>query len=154
MKTHDTTEPVTAAWTRFQRMHARLTDRLNREIARETGLSQADFEILCALIQQPDTPVRALALRCGIEWEKSRLSHQLRRMEQRNLVTREVCEEDNRSILIRVTPTGRSLAEAARHLYDRALTHYVADSLTADQIDALDEISASILTQLGDLAHS
>ena len=154
MTTHDITDPVTAAWTRFQRMHARLTDRLNREIARETGLSQADFEILCALIQQPDTPVRALALRCGIEWEKSRLSHQLRRMEQRNLVTREVCDEDNRSILIRVTPTGRSLAEAARHLYDRALTHYVADSLTADQIDALDEISESILAQLGDLAHS
>jgi DNA-binding MarR family transcriptional regulator len=154
MKTHDNTDQVTAAWTRFQRMHARLTDRLNREIARETGLSQADFEILCALIQQPDTPVRALALRCGIEWEKSRLSHQLRRMEQRNLVTREVCEEDNRSILIRVTPTGRSLAEAARHLYDSALTHYVTDALTRDQIDALDEISESILAQLGDQAHS
>jgi DNA-binding MarR family transcriptional regulator len=154
MKTHDTTDPVSAAWTRFQRMHARLTDRLNREIARETGLSQADFEILCALIQQPDTPVRALALRCGIEWEKSRLSHQLRRMEQRGLVTREVCEEDNRSILIRITPAGRVLAEAARHLYDHALTQYVTDSLTPDQIDVLDEITESILTQLGDLAHS
>ena len=33
------------------------------ELSRETGLSQADFEILCALIQEPDTPVRALALR-------------------------------------------------------------------------------------------
>lgn len=148
MKTHDTTDPVTAAWTRFQRMHARLTDRLNREIARETGLSQADFEILCALIQQPDTPVRALALRCGIEWEKSRLSHQLRRMEQRGLVTREVCEEDNRSMLIRVTPTGRSLAEAARRHYDRALHDYFANTLTGDDLTALTSIADSVLAQL------
>ena len=148
MKTHDTTDPVSAAWTRFQRMHARLTDRLNREIARETGLSQADFEILCALIQQPDTPVRALALRCGIEWEKSRLSHQLRRMEQRNLVTREVCEEDNRSILIRVTPTGRALAEAAKHHYDHALEDSIGDVLTADQLNALAAIADTVLAQL------
>jgi len=154
MKTQDTTDPVIAAWTRFQRMHARLTDRLNREIARETGLSQADFEILCALIQQPDTPVRAFALRCGLEWEKSRLSHQLRRMEQRGLITRETCEEDNRSILIRVTPTGRSLAEAARHYYDGALRSYVADALTNEQIDALNAISAAITTQLGDPQHA
>ena len=153
MNTEDSTDSVAAAWTRFQRMHARLADRLTREIANETGLSQADFEILCALIQQPDTPVRALALRCGLEWEKSRLSHQLRRMELRGLVTREVCEEDNRSVLIHVTPTGRSLAEAARHHYDRAIQTYVANALTADQIDSLDAISEAILTRLGDRAH-
>ena len=155
MKMHDTTDPVTTAWTHFQRMHARLTDHLNREIARETGLSQADFEILCALIQHPDAaPIRAIALRCGLEWEKSRLSHQLRRMEERGLVTRETCEEDNRSTVIRVTPTGRSLAEAARRHYDRALQHYVAEPLTDEQIDALDAISDSILNRLGDRPHS
>jgi DNA-binding MarR family transcriptional regulator len=148
MKTHDTTDPVIAVWTRFQRMHARLTDRLNREIARETSLSQADFEILCALIQQPDTPVRALALRCGIEWEKSRLSHQLRRMEQRGLVTREVCEEDNRSILIRVTTHGRKLAEAAKCHYDRAVRDYVVDALTDDDLTALTSIADTVLAQL------
>ncbi len=152
---HDSTDHVTTAWTSFQRTNARLTERLNREIARETGLSQADFEILCAPIQHPDAaPIRAIALRCGLEWEKSRLSHQLRRMEQRGLVTRETCEEDNRSTVIRVTPTGRSLAEAARHHYERALQHYVADALTVAQLDALDGISTAILSKLGDPQHS
>ena len=89
-------DPQAAAWSSYQRMRARLSGQLNRELARKTGLSEADFEILAALTESPDQPVRALALRCGLEWEKSRLSHQLRRMEARGLVVREQCSEDNR----------------------------------------------------------
>jgi len=151
MNTHEPHNAVAATWVRFQRMNARLADLLSREIARETGLSQADFEILCALIQQPDTPVRALALRCGLEWEKSRLSHQLRRMEQRGLVTRETCTEDGRSVIIRATPTGRTLAESARQHYDRAIQEYVAGILAPDHLATLDDISEAILTKLDEL---
>ena len=150
MRTQNTHESAIDVWSRVQRMHARLSDRLSRELSRETGLSQADFEILCALIQEPDTPVRALALRCGLEWEKSRLSHQLRRMEQRGLVTRETCTEDGRSVIIHATPTGRSLADAARCHYIRAIQEYVADALTPDQLAELDAISDAILSKLGD----
>jgi DNA-binding MarR family transcriptional regulator len=148
MKMHD--DIVTSTWTRFQRMHTRMNDLLNREISRETGLSQADFEILCALSQQPQTPVRALALRCGLDWEKSRLSHQLRRMEQRGLVTREMCEEDNRSIVIRVTPRGLTLADAARECYERAIQHYLSDALNTDELAALDAIAEAVLARIGD----
>ena len=95
-----------AAWASYQRMRVRLTGRLNQELARKTGLSEADFEILSALTEAPDESVRALALRCGLEWEKSRLSHQLRRMEARGLITREECVEDNRGLVIRVTDAG------------------------------------------------
>ena len=104
------TATQTNAWTAFQRMRARLTGQINRELARETGLSEADFEILAALIARPDEPVRAISLRCGIDWEKSRLSHQLRRMEQRGLVIRGHCAEDNRGAMVRITEAGRAIA--------------------------------------------
>jgi DNA-binding MarR family transcriptional regulator len=137
-----------AAWASYQRMRMRLTERLNRELARTTGLSEADFEILCALIDAPEEPVRALALRCGLEWEKSRLSHQLRRMEVRGLVTREQCAEDNRGAVIRVTGAGRTLATEARRHYERAVRRYVADVLTAEQLQALGTIAETVLTHL------
>jgi DNA-binding MarR family transcriptional regulator len=95
-------------------LRLRLTERLNRELADKTGLSEADFDILTALLQAPDDTVRALALRCGLEWEKSRLSHQLKRMEARGLILREDCVEDNRGTVIRVTDTGRKLAAEAQ----------------------------------------
>jgi DNA-binding MarR family transcriptional regulator len=111
-------------------------------------LSEADFEILVALTELPDKSVRALALRCGLEWEKSRLSHQLRRMEERGLVTREDCVEDNRGSVVRMTDAGRKLAAEARQHYEQAVQRYVTDVLTAEQMAALGTIAETILTGL------
>lgn len=148
MTKHDLSEQQAAAWANYQRMRVRLTGRINRDLARATGLSEADFEILTALTDSPNETVRALALRCGLEWEKSRLSHQLRRMEERGLVRREDCAEDNRGSVVRVTEAGRALAAEAKHHYDRAVQRYVADVLTAEQLAALGTIAETVLAQL------
>ena len=142
-----------AAWASYQRMRVRLAERLNRELAHKTGLSEADFEILSALTQTPEESVRALALRCGLEWEKSRLSHQLRRMEARGLITREECPEDNRGSVIRVTDTGRQLVAEARIHYEQIVRRYVADILTAEQLEALGTIAELVLEQLEEPHH-
>jgi len=148
MKTQTLSDRQQAAWMSYQRMRVRLAGRLSRELARETGLSDADFEILAHLAEAPDESVRSLALRCGLEWEKSRLSHQLRRMEQRGLVTREACAEDNRGAVVRVTDEGRRLADEARRVHDRAVQRYVVDVLTPGQLDALGDIAETILSGL------
>ena len=145
---HELSDPHAAAWASYQRMRTRLSGRLNRELAHTTGLSEAGFEILVALTESPDDSVRALALRCGLEWEKSRLSHQLRRMEVRGLLTREDCTEDNRGTVIRVTDAGRKLAADARRHYEQAVRRYVTDVLTADQMAALGTIAETVLAHL------
>jgi DNA-binding MarR family transcriptional regulator len=141
-------DPQAAAWANYQRMRLRLAERLNRDLAHKTGLSEADFEILSALTESPNESVRALALRCGLEWEKSRLSHQLRRMEERGLITREECAEDNRGSVIRVTDAGRKRAAEARLHYEQAVRRYVTDVLTAEQLEALGTIAETVLNQL------
>ena len=137
-----------AAWANYQRMRVRLSERINRELAQKAGLSEADFEILSALIESPNESVRALALRCGLEWEKSRLSHQLRRMEERGLITRQECIEDNRGSVIRVTEAGRKLASEAKVHYEQAVRQYVVEVLTEEQVQALGAISETILRKL------
>ncbi|WP_066360378.1 MarR family winged helix-turn-helix transcriptional regulator [Herbidospora mongoliensis] len=144
----DLTDHQAAAWTSYQRMRVRLSGVLGRELARTTGLSEADFDVLVAVHERPDDSVRALALRCGLEWEKSRLSHQLRRMEQRGLITRETCEEDSRGSVVRLTPRGRELACEARKHYDEAVQRYVMDSLTPEQLSALAEIADTLLDRI------
>jgi len=129
-------------------MRPRLSGRLNRELARTTGLSDADFAILIALTKVSDASVRVLALRCGLEWEKSRLSHQLRRMEQRGLITRAECPEDNRGSVVRVTDTGRRLVVEAKYHYQQAVRRYVIDVLSPDQLDALGTIADAVLSNL------
>jgi DNA-binding MarR family transcriptional regulator len=132
----------------YQRMRVRLTGRLNRELSQKSGLSEADYEILVALTETPDESVRALALRCGLEWEKSRLSHQLKRMEERGLVMREDCIEDNRGSVIRVTEAGRKIAADARLQYEQAVQRFVIDVLSSEQLEALGAIAETVLAQL------
>lgn len=148
MADHEFSSTQSTAWANYQRMRVRLAGRLSRELAQTTGLSEADFEILLALSETPDETVRALALRCGLEWEKSRLSHQLRRMELRGLVVREACIEDNRGSIIRLTHAGRKMAAEAKRHYEQAVQRYVMDVLTSEQLAALDGIAESILAQL------
>jgi DNA-binding MarR family transcriptional regulator len=137
-----------AAWMSYQRMRVLLTGRINRELAQKTGLSEADYEILAALTETQAESIRVLALRCGLAWEKSRLSHQLSRMEARGLVTREECVEDNRGSVVRVTNAGRKLAAEARVHYEDAVRRYVTDVLTPEQMEALGSIAETVLTQL------
>jgi DNA-binding MarR family transcriptional regulator len=148
MMKRELSDPAATAWVNYQRMRTRLSGRLSRELASSTGLSEADFEILTALIESPNESVRALALRCGLEWEKSRLSHQLRRMEERGLITREDCTEDNRGSVIRVTEVGRRLAAEAQHHHEQAVRRYVIDALTPEQLEALGKIAEIVLSQL------
>lgn len=148
MKTQQLSEAQTSAWVSYQRLRLRLSERINRELSEKTGLSEADFEILTALTEAPDETVRALALRCGLEWEKSRLSHQLKRMEARGLVLREECIEDNRGSVIRMTELGRKLAAEARIYYEEAVQRYVVNVLTPEQLEMLGTIAETILVQL------
>lgn len=142
------TDVQAAAWANYQRMRVRLAGRLNRELSRQTGLSEADAEILFALSESADDSVRALALRCGLEWEKSRLSHQLRRMEQRGLLIRRGCFEDNRGSVISLTDAGRRLARDARRAHESAVRTYLIDALTERQLEELGAVAEAVLAGL------
>ena len=52
-------------------------------------------------------------LRNALGWEKSRLSHQLRRMQKDGLISREPNPADARSTLVCLLPAGRAIIEKA-----------------------------------------
>ena len=136
------TADVSAAWQAYQRMRLQLNGRINRELSRSTGLSEADFDILFLLEQSQEGTMRSIALRCGLEWEKSRLSHQLRRMEQRGLITK------NAGAVIELTERGREQIAAARACHEAAVRRYFGDVLTAEQLAVLTTISDKVVSRL------
>lgn len=136
------------AWRSFRQMERELAGRIRRQLTRDTGLSDADYEILRALADAPDSMLRARVLRYRLRWEKSRLSHQIGRMERRGLVAREDCDEDSRGSVIRLTGPGREAISAAHGEYAKAVRKSLIDRLNADQLDALTDISETVLASL------
>lgn len=136
------------AWRGLLAMHARLDAHLRRSLARESGLSDADYGVLVNLSEAPDERMRIFELVQALQWEKSRLSHQLRRMEQRGLVERSGCETDGRGAFVALTPEGRAAIAGAAPLHVAQVRRHFADVLTPEQLDALDSITDAVLGSL------
>ncbi len=129
-------------------MQSRLDARLGRQLLAESGLSMADFEVLVVLSDVPDGRRRAFELGRQLQWEKSRLSHHLTRMERRGLVVREGCPTDRRGAFIALTPAGRTALEDAAPGHVETVRRSLFDVLTADQVSSLGEICADLLAGL------
>lgn len=143
-----TTETPLDAWRTYAAAHERLVRHLAREITRETGLSDADYCVLEALVDSPDGRRRSRDLRLALEWEKSRLSHQIRRMEQRGLLAREVCAADGRSADVVVTDEGRTAVARARAVREASLRALVLETLGPDRVERLAETGALLGARL------
>jgi DNA-binding MarR family transcriptional regulator len=133
-----------ASWRAYLDMTAKLTARLNRDMQEQSGISIADFSVLVQLSEHVDARMRVLALARALGWEKSRLSHQLTRMQQRGLIERSNCNEDRRGAFVVLTDRGRETVEAAAPQHVESVRRYVFDELTPDQVDTLGTVARTV----------
>ena len=141
-------EQEARAWRQFLVMTGRLRRSLGAELQRDTGLSEGDYGVLVALSEAEDERLRPSEIGAAIQWEKSRLSHHLTRMEQRGLVRRMACKTDNRGALVAMTATGRRALERAAPAHVDHVRRVFLDALTPEQVVALGDIADAVLAQL------
>lgn len=129
-------------------MQGQLRNRLGSQLQRETGLSEADYEVLVNLSEVPGGQLRPSELGGATRWEKSRISHHVTRMESRGLVKRMPCPTDKRGALVVVTAAGRRAIERAAPHHVGHVREAFFDVLTPEQLDVLTEISDAVLARL------
>lgn len=137
-----------AAWRGFRRMAEITSGRIVQDITRSTGLSKADFIVLMELSQAKDRCRRQRELLDYLEWDKTRLSHQLTRMAGRGLIERDT-DSDN-VVLIRMTAEGHAQLRAARPVHVAGVRQYFLDHLAADDLAALQRITDKLHAALQD----
>jgi DNA-binding MarR family transcriptional regulator len=121
-----------------------LVRRLDRLLLADSGLSGSDYPVLVTLHERGDQPVRSTDLADLIGWEQSRLSHHLRRMENRGLIRRATHEADNRVAEVHLTDQGRASYLEASKSHSRAVRTHFADVLTARQQESLIDIMETL----------
>jgi DNA-binding MarR family transcriptional regulator len=129
----------------MQMMQMRLDGALARQLAADSSLSYADYKVLVALTGSPDGRMRLFRLAEMLGWEKSRLSHQVGRMVDRGLVTKEKCEADRRGAFVVVTRSGRDEIAAAAPGHVDAVRHLFVERLTPAQLAAIAEAAETVL---------
>lgn len=135
-------------WRTWLRFNSELASALNAQLVRDSGLSGADYAVLVPLSEAPDGILRSRDLREQIAWDRARLSHQVRRMEQRGLVAREDCEEDARAAMIRLTDEGYAAIARAAAPHVATTRQYFFDQLADDEVVMLADICERLLANI------
>ena len=135
-------------WQAYRDLQRELRNALDRQLVRDAGLTGADYALLVPLSEAPNGLIRARDLGRLVGWDRSRISHQLRRMEQRGLVAREDCPEDARGSMVRLTPAGRCAIEAAAPNHVTTVRRFFIDQLSDDEIDTLAALFDRLLAGL------
>ena len=144
------TDDEQRAWRGLLQMTSGLDARLNRDLQQSSGLSLADYDVLVLLTEAADGRLRVFEIADDLQWEQSRLSHHLARMERRGLVAREECTTDRRGAFVVLTGTGRSAIEKAAPAHVATVRHLVFDGLSAEQVVSLESTVNQVLSRLGE----
>ena len=92
---HWLTDEEQQAWRATVQLSQLLLRQLDRDLNAH-GLNGRDYEILVELSEAPEHRLRMTDLADATSQSRSRLSHQITRMEKRGLVRRDDCEGDKR----------------------------------------------------------
>ncbi len=136
------------AWIGYRRMRGLLDQQIARDLARDSGLSDADYHVLSTLSETREVDWRLKALADRLLWSPSRLSHQLARMQKRGLVDRPQAGDDPLGAPISLTAKGLDTIVAAAPGHVRSVRRNFIDVLTDEQRAALIDITETVLRRL------
>lgn len=142
------------AWRAFIDLTRELPAELNRQLTRDAGLSGADYALLVPLSEAAEGRIRPRDLGRAVDWDRSRLSHQIRRMQERGLVVREECCTDGRGAFVVITDRGREAIKSAAPDHVRSVRSFFFDVLRPGEVETLISIYGRVLEQVRKEGHN
>lgn len=139
-------------WRSFRAMGEQLGRELDRQLQRDSGISQADYGILVSLFEAPGQQLRTGELSELLGWEKSRVSHQVARMESRGLVQRVECESDGRGTWVTLETDGKRALLGAMREHAAAIRDLFLAELEPEEKEVMQRAATRVLGKLNPVA--
>lgn len=136
------------AWRAYVIGSELLRKQLNRELQEQHGLALADYEVLVRLSECEGGRMRMAQLAGEVASSKSRLSHQIARMETTGLVQRVECGDDARGVFAEITAAGRARLNETAPTHVSGVRAHLIDLLGPQDQKALAEIFERVLGHL------
>src|SRR5690349_7819035 len=140
------TDDQQRVWRSYLSMVSGLQLAMNRQLQADCGISLGDYDVLVALSERG--PLRMKELSHSLDWEQSRLSHQLRRMRERELIVRQDSDDDRRGATVSLTATGEAALQAASPGHAELVRSVMFSHVTTEELQALDRWTSAALTNL------
>src|SRR3954447_17958249 len=148
METRWLTDDERVAWVRLAAVVELLPGVLDSQLRRDADLSHFEYFVLAMLSEAPDRTLRMTSLASRTNATLPRLSHVVRRLQDRGLLERFPCPDDGRATNARLTKAGRKALVAAAPGHVATVRRNVLDPLTREQVEQLRDIADEMLTRL------
>ncbi len=135
-------------WRSYLALRMLLSDQLAQELAASSDLTPSDYQVLVELSEAPGRQMRMSDLAERTLLSKSRLSHQITRMESAGLVRRADCATDRRGAYAVLTPHGWDTIVAAAPGHVESVRRHLFDLLSQDEIRTLGRIAETVVSHL------
>ena len=139
------------AWGAYIRLAKMLMRQLDRDL-HPFGLSTNDYEILVELSEAPGNRLRMTELADRTAQSRSRLSHQITRMELKDLVRREDCEGDKRGTFAVITRCGLATIERVAPSHVDSVRRHFMDHIPEEYLGVLTDTYQPVLERLRRIA--
>ena len=137
-----------SAWVRLAAVLELLPGVLDVQLRRDAQLTHFEYFAMAMLSEAPDDTLRMTALAARTNATLPRLSHVVRRLEDRGLVARFACPEDARATNVRLTTTGCDKVRETAPGHVANVRAHVIDALTREQVGQLSAIGDAILSKV------
>ncbi len=135
-------------WRDYLETAEALRARLGSRMQRESSLSLGDYGVLLALSEAAGQRLRSSELAALVDWDRSRLSHHLGRMERRGLVRREECAVDSRGAEVVLTDRGSQAFRAGSIPHLQAIHDLFIEALSPEQLAGLEGVTAALRARM------
>jgi DNA-binding MarR family transcriptional regulator len=137
-----------SAWRAYAAATVKLRWALECQLQNDAGLSFIEYHALARLSETRDHTMRMSELAEVTNASLSRLSHLIKRLEQRNLVRREPDPNDGRYTNAILTPAGWELLVASAPAHVAKVRELVIDALSPAQLRNLRTASERIIERV------
>lgn len=125
-----------------------LRQQLNRELQDDHAIALPDYEVLVRLSECERGRMRMSRLASQLASSKSRLSHQISRLEKAGLVRRTGCPDDARGVMAEITPRGTEVLTAAAPTHVHGVRTHLVDLMTDDEQRVLAAVFERLIDRL------
>ena len=136
------------AWLRLAGVMLKLGPALDSQLQRDSDLTHFDYLVLAMLSEHDDRTMRMSQLANRTNASLSRLSHVVKKLEERGWVVRSPCESSRRVTMATLTDDGYDVLVKAAPGHVETVRSLVFDGLDPADVRHLEKIAGNILTRV------
>lgn len=140
-----------SAWRNWIAVSRLLPEQLSKDLEEEHGLSLVEYEILAILSEAPDQKLRMHELARATWASRSKLTHQVNRLESLGFVNRETCKIDARGQFAVLTKKGVAKVTKAAPDHVQSVRAHLVDQL-GKRFVGFGNLNATIVKHLTKIA--